>query len=178
MTHPKGSRKAPMASPPGGKSFLFFIIILAIGGLAVAVWLFPENTPNPPFRYDDAGQPQLQPDRLKKMEKELDKLDEAEQYALVATTAGWYACFNCPDTTHIYLFPGQIWKYGVTVNGPDRYPRSFYKENKLQYISQFKGTLQECLREEKRKIYHYPILPENVKRKKPILRPPGNKKDS
>lgn len=177
LTHPKAGRETPMAAPPGGNGLLRLIVVLTIGCFAVTVWFFPENPP-PPFNYDDAGNPQLQPGRLEKMEKELNKLDEAEQYALVATIAGWYPCFNCPDTTHIYLLPGEIWKYGVTTNGPDRYPKSFYQENKLQYLAQFKGTLQECLREEKRKIYHYPILPENIKRRKPILRPPGNKKDS
>lgn len=88
-----------MAAPPGGNGLLRLIVVLTIGCFAVTVWFFPENPP-PPFNYDDAGNPQLQPGRLEKMEKELNKLDE------------------------------------------------------------------------------YPILPENIKRRKPILRPPGNKKDS
>lgn len=179
LTPPKASR--PAAEPgrqPGHNGWFILAVLVVLGCLGLGVWLIQESSPEPPFYYDDYGNPQAQPGRLKKMQRELDKLDEAEQYVLVATEPGWYPCFNCPDTTHIYLLLGEIWKIGVTTNGPSRYPKSFYKENKLQYIYQFKGTLQECLREEKKRIYHYPILPENIKRKKPILRPPGNKKDS
>ena len=47
----------------------------------------------------------------------------------------------------------------------------------LRYRADFFGTEQECLVEEKRKIYNYPNLPECKKRDFVILRPAGNKID-
>jgi hypothetical protein len=45
----------------------------------------------------------------------------------------------------------------------------------LQYVIQFEGTEEECLIREREKIYHYALLPENLARKIPLIRPPGNK---
>jgi hypothetical protein len=57
----------------------------------------------------------------------------------------------------------------------------FSKERKpkddLFFVTQFRGTYSECLKEEKRKIYLYALLPENQARRIPLIRPPGNKND-
>ena len=87
----------------------------------------------------------------------------------------------------IYLLKDEVWKYGKTINGVlVRYPGfAFYIDNKfylnqskLRYKVQFVGTEQECIAEEKRKIYNYPLLPECLKRKRKLIRPPGNKIDN
>jgi hypothetical protein len=182
--HPS-PRAARASAPPAPKDQapvsqrwrLLLVVMLVLGCAGLGIWLFSKSASEAPFGYDDAGNPVLHPERLAKMEREIEKLDEAEQYALLAAAEGWYPCFNCLDA-QIFLLAGEVWKYGVTTNGSSRYSESFYATNRLLYFSQFKGTLQECLQEEKRKIYHYAILPENVKRQRPLLRPPGNKNDS
>ncbi|MFN8257699.1 MAG: hypothetical protein U0W24_18535 [Bacteroidales bacterium] len=98
------------------------------------------------------------------------------QYALVATEEGNYVCYGCPDG-EIYLYPGEIWKYGKTCKGQTgRYPSGFPVPN-LKFVIQFEGTESMCLAEEKRKIYAYPALPECQKRNIKLIRPPGNKID-
>ncbi len=153
--------------------FIWGLLLATSAGL----WLFGSSSTLSSER-EKTDIEALPDDRKEKLERALAKLEEAEQYALLAVQAGWYPCFNCPNTQTIYLIPGEVWKYGVTTNGPARYSSSFYRQNHLQYIVQFRGPLQECLREEKIKIYRYAILPENLKRNIPLIRPPGNKKDS
>lgn len=179
-TYPKPKSKQPEISqtPHGNQRWrLLLVVMLVLGCVGLGLWLFSKSSSDPPFGYDDAGNPVPLPDRLAKMEREIEKFDEGEQYALLAATEGWYPCFNCPEA-QIFLLAGEVWKYGVTTNGSSRYSESFYKANRLLYFPQFKGMLQDCLKEEKQKIYYYAILPENVKRQRPLLRPPGNKNDS
>ena len=72
------------------------------------------------------GQPQLAEWRAKKLLKELEDLDGAEQYVLLARSNGMYPCYSCSEATSIYLQNGHIWKYGVTSKGQKgRYPDSF-----------------------------------------------------
>jgi len=47
----------------------------------------------------------------------------------------------------------------------------------LAYNIEFEGLLHECLKKEKIKIYSYAVLPENLRRPRPLKRPPGNKID-
>ncbi|MCB0535249.1 MAG: hypothetical protein KDD14_23785 [Saprospiraceae bacterium] len=129
------------------------------------------------IEFDENGIPRLAKWREKKLVKELNDLDGAEQYALTAGKNGWYPCYSCVDTTYIYMYLGEVWKYGTTTKGQKgRYGKSL-KGKLLDYHVQFEGTLEECLKEEKRKIYSYALLPENLKRTEPLIRPPGNKKD-
>lgn len=116
--------------------------------------------------------------RQKKLDKALDDLSEAEQYALIVTKQGRFPCYSCPDSTMIKLFPGEVWRYGVTTKGvAGRYPKGLPFLS-LEFRTQFVETIQDCFMEERRKIYHYAALPENLKRKRPIIRPPGNKQDN
>jgi hypothetical protein len=141
--------------------------ILAILGLVFAVLLFAtvSNWEN------------LAPERLEKLLNLFKKFDDnAEQYALVADIDGIYPCPSCPNGGTIWLFRGEVWKYGVSVNGESgRYTVGFLRSNHLHYEMQFKGGLNECYKQEKIKIFTYPTLPENIKRGDKILfRPPGN----
>lgn len=121
---------------------------------------------------------ELDPQRAKKLEKELEELDNAEQYVLLASQNAWYPCFPCIEKKRIFLKRGQVWKYGVTRKGEaGRYGKSLAQQ-KLLYVRQFQGTLQACLKQEKIKIYNYAVHPENLARTKPLIRPPGNKQDN
>ena len=129
------------------------------------------------IEFDEEGKARLKLWRQEKLEKELEELDNAEQYALFAFEPGYYPCLNCDDQNQIYLYAGEVWKFGVTTKGEGgRYKGSLPFQG-LVYRIQFRGTLQECLREEKIKIYNYPLKAENLKRSKPLNRPPGNQRD-
>lgn len=121
------------------------------------------------------GEPQLKKKREEQMHKELRELQEAEQYALIAKQSKFYPCLKCPIPA-IFLHVGEVW-YGVTRKGQDgRYHRDFLIQNDLDYIPQYRGSLQKCLEEEKRKIFQYPLLPENLARPplQRLAKPPGN----
>lgn len=123
------------------------------------------------------GKLDLSDDRRAKLEKELEDLDEAEQYVLLATRAGNFPCYSCIKNKTIWLLPGEVWKYGVTTKGEKgRYKKGLPVKH-LLYKPQLIGSLDVCLKEEKRKIYYYALLPENTKRNNPLIRPPGNKID-
>jgi len=122
-------------------------------------------------------------ERVLKRDKEIEHIlskecqnDFCVQYALVATEEGYFLCYGCAEG-QIYLYPGEIWKYGKTCKGQSgRYPSGFPVPN-LKFVIQFEGTESECLVEEKRKIYAYESLPECQKRNIKLPRPPGNKID-
>lgn len=124
------------------------------------------------------GNPVLAPWRKEKLEQELAKFDEAEQYVLIADQEGWYPCFSCLESKLILLKRGEVWKYGVTTNErKGRYGSQLPYEN-LLYLTEYKGSILECLKREKIQIYHYPLLPENLSRSVQLIRPPGNKRDN
>ncbi|MGB0930616.1 MAG: hypothetical protein ACPGVB_07565 [Chitinophagales bacterium] len=126
----------------------------------------------------DDGTYELTDKRKGKLLNELADLEEAEQYALRAIRGGMYPCFSCLFSDSIFLYSGEIWKYGITTKGQNRRYGRFLINMGLQYEIQYKGLLHDCLKEEKRKIYNYPLLPENLKRINKLGRPPGNKQDS
>jgi len=102
-------------------------------------------------------------------------MDNSEQYVLIARIAGNYLCYSCERQDSVYLNEGETWKIGVNRKGEKvRYPDG-KKDPRLQYFVQFKGDYGECLRQEKIKIYWYVSSPENIKRIRPLRRPPGNK---
>ena len=126
----------------------------------------------------------LSADRLAKRTKEIERIEShrynkpnCEQYALVASKNGWYPCYKCGTKKRIYLYKGEIWKYGKTCNGQDGRYSNGLPEFELDYIIQFSGNEGECLIEEKNKIYNYPNLPECKKRDFVLTRPAGNKID-
>lgn len=148
-------------------------LILLIGIVVISVFMGIREL----VEFDKDGKPRLAKWRQEKLDRELEELDNAEQYALIAARPDWYPCYNCGDKPEIFLYPSEIWKYGVTRKGKDgRYSKGLPADG-LAYVIQFRGTLQECLRQEKLKIYEYVLLPENQKRDKILIRPPGNKID-
>jgi hypothetical protein len=148
--------------------FLFFIIVLAL--------YFAQSFDDFIIKKDD-GTYEISEQRQEELKKRKTKIDNAEQYALVAASNGLYPCFNCRDKQHIFLYIGEVWKYGVSKNGSKRYSKSWYQSSNLTYITQFKGLYSECFKRELEKIYQYPILLENLKREEKLPRPPGNKED-
>jgi hypothetical protein len=122
--------------------------------------------------------PGLSPERQAKLNRELEELENAEQYVLRAARDGWYPCYSCPGKKRIFLHKDEVWKYGVTRKGERRRYGRWHQEHGLYYLVQYQGPLQECLRREKILIYSYALLPENLCRKPPLLRPPGNKRDT
>jgi len=104
------------------------------------------------------------------------KLTNCVQYVLRAKINGFYE--RCDGKGKVFLLQGEVYKYGSTceVNSKDRYVKSFYEENKVEMFPQFYGNLFECQVEEKRKLYQYPALPENVKRpeNERLILPVGN----
>ena len=122
----------------------------------------------------------LSPERKAKLQSLFKKIDEeAEQYALIASENKVYPCLSCNNRDTIYLNAGEIWKYGVSINGvKGRYGDKFLKDSGLLYEVQFVGNMAECYKQEKIKIFAYPFLTENIKRGHgKLLRPPGNKYD-
>ncbi len=169
-------RKPVPSAPPKPKqpSFLWPVLLLcAIGGIfIIAQWEEVDF-----LQRDKDGNPIISKKRQEKLEKELEELDQAEQYVLQANKSGYFPCYSCTSDTLIYLIIGEVWRYGTTTKGlAGRYQSGLPIDN-LAYLVQFEGTLQECLKEEKRKIYNYAVLPENLKRNPPLIRPPGNKQD-
>lgn len=128
---------------------------------------------------DEDGNLKLSEERQQKLNNKLKELEEAEQYALVAIVPGYYPCYSCPNSDSIYLQMMEVWRYGVTTKSKHgRYADKYLNDNRLLFVTQMIGTLQECLREEQLKIYNYALLPENLKRLIILIRPPGNKVDN
>ncbi|MEK7257829.1 MAG: hypothetical protein AAB316_23935 [Bacteroidota bacterium] len=125
---------------------------------------------------DEFGEPRLKTWRLEQLTKGLKEFGKAQQYALVAEKAKMYPCLKCPQSA-IFLNLGDVWKYGATKKGEiGRYGRTFLVENELEYFAQFYGNWEGCLMEEKKKIFNYPLLPENQSRplQDRLSMPPGN----
>lgn len=104
------------------------------------------------------------------------KLTKCVQYALIALKSGFYE--RCDGQGEVFLLVGEVYKYGFTCeqNPLDRYSKNYLQENHLDFEPQFFGTILDCQTEEKRKLYLYPILPENLKRpeNKRLILPIGN----
>ena len=163
------SYQPPKPQPP-------FLNLLLMGIVLTFILLAATLEVSEYLEWDERGTPKLAENRQKKLEKSLRELEEAEQYALFVRVPGYYPCFNC-DSTHIFLNAGELWRYGSTVKKQEgRYPSSRRIEG-MRYTVQFTGNIFECKKQELIKIYNYPLLPENIKRIKPLIRPPGNKID-
>jgi hypothetical protein len=123
------------------------------------------------------GSYELSEERQEKRNKKMEDQDEAVQYALTAKTDGYYTCYSCGAQTTVFLRTGEVWKYGHTTM-KKRYADSYLNFMNLEYLPQYEGTLTDCVKEEIRKIYNYPLLPENLARSFKLPRPPGNKQDN
>ena len=120
--------------------------------------------------------PRLKKEYAELMEIGLEEIDDALQYALIATQNGDFYCKPCPGKK-FFLKEGEVWRYGMTRKGEKgRYSEVFLDSNNLKLIVQCRGTTTECLKQERWKIFNYPLLPENLARPndKRLVKPPGN----
>jgi hypothetical protein len=167
--------KPPIRSNRNSDFFFFkprFIVWIVLCFLVSLVWMSSEE-----FIIWKEGDPELSPERQGKLERELWELENAEQYVLRARYSGYFPCYSCGEQMDIFLFVGEVWRYGVTRKGEKGRYSTGLPNKKLLYLVEYEGPLQECLKQEKMKIYSYALLPENIKRKTPLIRPPGNKRD-
>ncbi len=93
-----------------------------------------------------------------------------EQYALKAVEPGFYPVmtrgFSEPQAG-VWLEAGEVWKYGTTRNPGTRYSQSFLDDWSLRYETEFAGSLEDALLNEKGSILGYVVDNGAL--------PPGNK---
>lgn len=166
---PKVKTPEPLEQPKPKSPWFWWVLFAAVGIFAAINW--------DDYVVEKDGKLELAPKRKAKLEKELEQIDNAVQYALIAQVDGFYPCLNCGERTTIYLKAGEVWKYGTTRIGEKERYQSNPIDKRLLFIPQFYGDYAECLKAEKIKIYNYILLPENQKRESPLIRPPGNPYD-
>lgn len=163
-----------ISEPPSPKPQrrLWWLIVVAVVGIFAAF-----NVEDFDFLVEKDGGYDLSPKRKAKLQKEQEEIDNAEQYVIIANKAGLYPCYNCGKSTLIFLNEGEVWKYGVTRIGQNkRYDKGEIPKG-LEYVVEFRGDYAQCLKREKLQIYYYALLPENLSRDIPLIRPPANKVD-
>lgn len=174
----KRYQNGPMLSPapqnPRNPRVALLIFLLCSCILAVlAAWNGVDF-----LEQDEGGVLGLSFAREAQMQQRLKRLEQCEQYVLLAKFNGFYPCYSCVGDSLIYLHAGEVWKYGITIQGQKgRYSNTWVTALGLRYRVQFRGSIQDCLQQETLKIYQYALLPENTRRKPPLMRPPGNKVD-
>lgn len=161
------------------KGIYVILGIILVSGIS-GYLIFQSRQEVEPIIVEENGDYDLAHYRKKKLEEELEEIDHAIQYALLVSIPGYYDCYSCPDGQNkLYLQKGEVWKYGITRKGmKGRYPGKNLSQVNLIFVEQFIGPVGDCLKEEKRKIYNYPLLPEAINRDQLLIRPPGNKNDN
>ena len=141
------------------------------------------------------GKLELSPERIAKRDSAITRIYErkdtpCEQYVLKARYTGWFPILKHGEKIaldNIWLNKSEVWKYGKTcINEEGRYPGAIYyidikwklTRDELIYEVEFRGSEIDCLVEEKRKIFNYPLLPECLIRIIKLIRPAGNKNDN
>jgi hypothetical protein len=169
--------QSPQSDPQ--KAWYFFGLLMLV---SFGVWMFSQMSgeKKSPIVFEKNGEAMLAPHRQEKLNKELEEIENAIQYSLRASIDGYFPCHTCPDSTRtIYLYKGQVWRYGSTRKEEnERYPGGNYGASNIVFVPEFRGTIAECLRMEKIKIYNYPLLPEARAREFLLAIPPGNKIDN
>ena len=163
------------------RGFRWFFLLVLVGGIFLVYHIYnSEKKIAPGVVETPDGDFALSSERKAKLDRELEEIDNAVQYALLANIDGFYPCLSCPFAIKtIYLYEGNVWKYGVTrKKESERYPGGNYGAENLLFFPMFFGTYSECLKQEKHMIYSYPLLPESTSRDIILARPPGNKYDS
>ncbi len=174
-------KPVPESSEPKKQSnfgLYLLLFILIVGGISGAYLTNSWRDKSPIIVHPD-GSATLHPEREAELQKAIDEINKAEQYALHATADGYFPCYSCPDgKTTIFLYIGNVWRYGSTKLGEKgRYPDGNYGADDLIYVVEFTGNIAECEAMEKTKIFNYPLLPEARNRSFILPRPPGNKID-
>ena len=153
-----------------------FAVLLLLSGAILYFGLPPFLEEGPEGGYI------LSKERQKDFDKKPLKSENVEVYRLLATVPGSYTCFNCEGgISTIYLNSGEVWKYGISRNGKNRYSGHFYTKNKVVYEMRTRTDILTAEKLELELIISYPLLPECQKRMKLhkifLKRPPGNAKD-
>lgn len=76
------------------------------------------------------------------------------QYSLRATESGTYLCHTCPGGT-TQLNAGDVWKYGETTKGPQRYTLKYLRSNNVTFTPETAGNQIQIKVAEKLKLYNY-----------------------
>lgn len=105
-----GKPFSPVPQPPPNGKLIGILLVLA--ALTLLILMGQKD-----FIVWKDGKPELVPWRKAKLEKELEEIDNAEQYALIAQIDGYYPCYNCGQEKEIFLKRGEVWKYGYTRKG-------------------------------------------------------------
>lgn len=127
------------------------------------------------IEYDQDGNPRLTPEREAEIKQAKDKLDEAEVYMLLSLYDHYIECLLCTGG-RLWIKEGEIAKIGTTVNTTSRYNQAYYKKHGVEYIMYLRGTIGVVLKTEIDLLGKYPLMPENLARKQPLLFPPLNSK--
>ena len=160
----KGGRSKKISYLP------FVIFVVVIGIIVMGRKSFADVV-----TYDENGQPQLTAERQQEIDKAKEKLDKAEVYLLISNADQFVECFLCPDGK-AWLKKGETAKIGTTINPKQRYGVRYYQRHNLSYNLLFRGTIDQVLKKEIELLGAYPLLEENIRRKKPLLMPPLNSK--
>ena len=145
-------------------------ILLVVALLAFAGTKFWERF------YDD---PDLDHAEVNAIEKEANEISGRHkhwtQYALVANTTMVRPCLRCPNGVELVTVKaGEIYKYGITSQGPNRYSNEYYSKLGLFMSEEYHGSYEMCKQMEINKILAYRFLPESAKPEVKLIRPPGN----
>lgn len=154
------------------RKFLIFAIVALAGTVAYNAL----KKPTADNARELKKQKEIERIKQKSVKEKYNYDNSCEVYALVARSDGWFPCYNCGLRLRIFLYEGEVWKYGKTCIGQERRYTNLEEKN-LLFQRIFSGTEQDCLIREKELIYSYRALPECLKRKIKLIRPPGNKID-
>ena len=123
--------RPPLPSPEPEKKTLLPVIIAGALFLIVCALKWRDV-----IEYFD-GEPRLSSKHQQQLQRKLNELDAAEQYALIATKEQWYPCLHSGHALY-YLHVGEVWKYGVTTKGErGRYTGQFLLDNSVAYVIQY-----------------------------------------
>lgn len=173
-------KSAPIGNPSVKNTRFPWWLLLLAGVVAALLYMQYDDQVLPPgVTQTPDGDLELTPERQAKLDRELEEINNAVQYVLVADKSGYFPCYSCPSGQFtVYLNEAEVWKYGVTRKGEDARYNGNYGAPDLLFVVEFEGDCAECLKMEKAKIYNYPFLPENLARLIVLIHPPGNKYDS
>ncbi|MEN0004184.1 MAG: hypothetical protein AAF798_08575 [Bacteroidota bacterium] len=155
--------------PPWNPKFIVALLILS-GFVFLGSSIFWE-------RFKD--NPDLNQEEVEAAQKEAEEITERHevwiQYVLIADYPGKRPCMRCPGgVALVTLKTGEVYKYGITTQGRNRYSESYYAKLGLTYIEEFRGSYEECKAREINKIMAYRFLPQSKKPEVKLVRPPGN----
>jgi len=118
------------------KTFFIFVMVVVFSIIAVNKFLTKERIEKKIKEIEQIQQRTI---------KEKYNTDEScEVYSLRARTNGIYPCYNCGINPTIFLYTGEVWKYGKTCIGEDKRYNNLQEIN-LIFIREFRGTEQQCL---------------------------------